>query len=342
MNREAQIQAFLARTDWADAKRSALGQDASFRRYWRLEQHGDTAMLMDAPPPEKPVSLFARIARFLRDHNLYAPEIYALDKASGLMLIEDFGEQTFTRLLANDPTEETALYELATDTLCRLHRVPAPLELTLGTYDLNSLISEAALFTAWFYPAISGQALSDAQSMAFKRAWQRSIAPLADHRQVLVLRDYHVDNLMRVTLPGGTTQCGLLDFQDALIGSPAYDLMSLLEDARRDISAGLKQHCLDRYFMQMANFDPHFPSADILTPWLNVLAAQRHAKVLGIFVRLCQRDHKPLYLRHLPRVLALYRHAIEREPCLAPIAQWMAENLPFNAINLHKLNTLSA
>jgi len=342
MNREAQIQAFLARTEWADAERHALGQDASFRRYWRLEQQHNSAMLMDAPPPEKPVTLFAQIARFLRDNSLYAPEIYALDAPNGLMLIEDFGEQTFTRLLAADAAEETALYELASDTLCQLHQVPTPFELELGVYDLSSLVSEAELFTEWFFPAITGQQISNAQSSHFKQAWQQSIESLADHQQVLVLRDYHVDNLMRVTLPDGTTQCGLLDFQDALIGSPAYDLMSLLEDARRDISADLKQHCLNRYFTQMATFDVHFPGPGILVPWLNVLAAQRHAKVLGIFVRLCQRDHKPLYLRHLPRVLALYRDAIEREPCLAPMAQWMADNLPFEGINLHKLSALSA
>lgn len=342
MNRDAQIRAFLTHTDWTDAKRRALGQDASFRRYWRLSQHGNTAMLMDAPPPEKPISLFARIARFLRDNGLYAPEIYAMDEANGLMLIEDFGEQTFTRLLASDPGEETALYELACDTLCRLHHIPAPIELQLGAYDLSSLISEAQLFIEWFFPAITGQPASDAQISTFKQAWQQSFATLDEHRQVLVLRDYHVDNLMRVALPDGTTQCGLLDFQDALIGSPAYDLMSLLEDARRDINAELKQHCLDRYFRQMARFDPHFPGPDTLIPWLNVLAAQRHAKVLGIFVRLRQRDHKPAYLRHLPRVLALYQNAIEREPGLMPVAQWMNENLPFEQINLQKPLALSA
>lgn len=334
MTREAQIEQFLGRTDWSQASRTPLSQDASFRRYWRLKQGSKRALLMDAPPPEKPVSLFANIAAFLRGQGLYAPKIYAQDEAEGLMLIEDFGEETFTRILETDPKSEIALYELAIDTLCDLHRVKAGQSLKLGDYDIDSLLSEANLFCDWFYPAITGfQASLDARK-SFDLAWKQSIKILASHHSVLVLRDYHVDNLMRIYSEDGRILCGVLDFQDALYGSPAYDLMSLLEDARRDISPELHKHCLARYFHTMAGADPDFPGPEALQPWLNVLAAQRHAKVLGIFVRLYQRDHKPHYLKHLPRVLRLYQAAIEREPVLAPVAHWMQVNLPFSSIDL--------
>ena len=334
MTREAQIERFLGRTDWSKASRTPLSQDASFRRYWRLKQSSKRALLMDAPPPEKPVSLFANIAVFLRNQGLWAPEIYAQDDADGLMLIEDFGEETFTRILKTDPKSEIALYELAIDTLCDLHRVKADRKLNLGNYDIDTLLSEANLFCEWFFPAITGfQASLDARK-SFNLAWKQSIEVLSPHRSVLVLRDYHVDNLMRLHGDDGQILCGVLDFQDALYGSPAYDLMSLLEDARRDISPELHQHCLARYFHTMAGADSDFPGPDALQPWLNVLAAQRHAKVLGIFVRLYQRDQKPHYLKHLPRVLRLYRAAIEREPDLAPVARWMQVNLPFSSIDL--------
>lgn len=334
MTREAQIRQFLNQTDWAQASRSALGQDASFRRYWRLKNNANQALLMDAPPPEKPVTLFANIAVFLRRQGLYAPQIYALDEASGLMLIEDFGDDTFTRILEAEPASESALYELAIDTLIDLHQVKPEQSLNLGDYDAKTLLSEARLFCEWFYPAISGSKASLDAHQSYELAWQQSIETLKQHRSVLVLRDYHVDNLMRLQGSSGETLCGILDFQDALYGSPAYDLMSLLEDARRDVSSELHQHCLTRYFRSMAIADPDFPGRDSLQPWLNVLAAQRHAKVLGIFVRLYQRDQKPHYLKHLPRVLRLFQAAVQREPCLDPVAHWMQAYLPFASINL--------
>ncbi len=336
MTREQQITQFLNGTDWSRAKRTPLTQDASFRRYWRLESEGGAAMLMDAPPPEKPVALFADIAQFLSQQGLCAPEIYALDNDAGLMLLQDFGDLTFTRLLSSDPESETRLYELAIDALIQLHQIQEDVLPPLPAYDPATLLNEAQLLIEWFYPAVTGTEITTNQAQQFNAAWQQSFDQLPPHQPALVLRDYHVDNLMR---PQGAadTQCGLLDFQDALIGSPAYDLVSLLEDARRDICSDLQAHCLTRYFNTMRENQPEFPDQHSLTPWLNVLGAQRHAKVLGIFVRLCKRDQKPHYLGHLPRVLRLYQAAIEREPLLAPVAQWMQENLPFEEISLENI-----
>ena len=338
MPREHLIEEFLSHTHWKGAHREALNQDASFRRYWRLRTDTGTAMLMDAPPPEKPVSLFAEIARFLRSKKLYAPEIYALDVQHGLMLIEDFGNDTFTRILHDEPQQERALYELATDTLITLHSVDSYRELTLPDYDIETLLTEARLFIEWFYPAVTGTAATDAQARQFDAAWIESLGDLHPHSAVLVLRDYHVDNLMRLVNSSRRVHCGLLDFQDALMGSPAYDLISLLEDARRDISSELRAHCLQRYYSAMRT-QQHIPSAQQLEPWLNMLAAQRHAKVLGIFVRLFKRDDKANYLVHLPRVLALYAAALEREPLLQPVSRWMTDHLPLHAINLDTIRT---
>ena len=334
--REQLIEAFLAHTPWKHAQREALSQDASFRRYWRLSLGTQTAMLMDAPPPEKPVSLFADIARFLRRNGLYAPDIYALDEQHGLMLLEDFGDATFTRILQSEPEQECALYELAIDTLASLHGIENCNELQLPDYDTHTLLAEARLLVEWFYPAVTGVEPDALLLQQFDSAWRKSLEGLSPHPKVLVLRDYHVDNLMRVSQPEQEVRCGLLDFQDALTGSPAYDLISLLEDARRDISTELRAHCLHRYHSKMREHSPLLSARD-LDPWMNVLAAQRHAKVLGIFVRLLKRDGKANYLVHLPRVLALYASALQREPLLQPVSRWMSDHLPLPAINLDRI-----
>lgn len=293
-------------------------------------------LLMDAPPPEKPVSIFAEIANFLLSNGLYAPKIEHIDQQHGLMLLEDFGNDTFTRILAREPARETELYELATDTLIKLHQIDSYASIDLPLYNTTALMDEVRLLTEWFYPALTGEPANRRQQESYESAWQKSFAALAPHRAVLVLRDYHVDNLMELTDADGEMHCGLLDFQDALMGSPAYDLISLIEDARRNISAQLKEHCLQRY-LSATEMLQDFPSRTELTPWLNVLAAQRHAKVLGIFVRLYKRDKKANYLEHLPRVLALYEAALKREPLLNPVSSWMSENLPFTDIRLSKI-----
>ncbi len=333
MHRQQAIDTFLADTDWHDATRSPLDQDASFRRYWRLHQANKSIMLMDAPPPEKPVSQFAKIAQFLRQHGLYAPQIYAFDDANGLMLLEDLGEKTFTRILASAPQMEHVLYQMAIDTLVQLHQIDRYTELLLPAYDTSTLIEEAQLLIQWFYPAMVGKPANQQQKARYDAAWRQCFEALPAHQPVLVLRDYHVDNLMYVRHNNQQIQCGLLDFQDALSGSPAYDLASLLEDARRDISADITSACLDRYFNATTGIEG-FANRATLEPWLNVLSAQRHAKVLGIFMRLYKRDKKAHYLKHLPRVLSLFEVALMREPRLNLVTEWMMENLPIPNIDL--------
>ena len=252
----------------------------------------------------------------------------------GLMLLEDLGDETFTRKLASAPHTEAELYQMAIDTLIQLHQIDDHAQLSLSAYDTHTLLEEAQLFTPRGFtpPSVAKWQRNDKTTNLLWPGKNLSRG-LPAHPNVLVLRDFHVDNLMYVRPNDQQIQCGLLDFQDALSGSPAYDLISLLEDARRDISAEIKSACLDRYFTQIAHIED-LADAALLEPWLNVLGAQRHAKVLGIFMRLYKRDKKAHYLKHLPRVLSLFETALIREPRLNPVTEWMMENLPFSEIDL--------
>ncbi|MEQ8195025.1 MAG: phosphotransferase, partial [Rhodospirillales bacterium] len=239
-DRAALINAFLAAQGWAGAVRYPLPGDASFRRYIRLQDKGRSVLLMDAPPPLESVQPFVTITRHLATLGLSAPAIRAEDLAHGLLLIEDFGEETFTRLLAGG-VDEDGLYALALDVLIELHKKPTVQAIPKGLapYDAARLLEEALLFVDWFMPAV-GLETSDDVRTQFIRSWIGIFPQLARQRPTLVLRDFHVDNLMRLSERSGIAACGLLDFQDALAGPPAYDVMSLLEDARRDIGDDLK------------------------------------------------------------------------------------------------------
>jgi aminoglycoside/choline kinase family phosphotransferase len=325
-DRARRIEAFLEASDWHGANSRSLAGDASFRSYRRLENGERRAVLMDAPPPHEDVRPFLRIARHLRGLGLSAPEILAEDVGAGLLLLEDLGDDTFTRLLENGAAEEP-LYALAIDVLVHLHRLPAAAAMppALPLYDDARLLEEALLLTDWYMPAALGDATPRAVRHSYIDAWREILPLVGAQPRTLVLRDFHVDNLMRLPGREGTAACGLLDFQDAVAGPAAYDLMSLLEDARRDISDALKATMLARYREGVPGLDwPVFETV------LAVLAAQRHAKVIGIFTRLCRRDGKPGYLIHIPRVWRLLETALGH-PGLAPVAAWFERFLPRGA-----------
>ena len=321
--REVRIAAFLDAAGWGGADREALAGDASFRRYVRLTDGGRRAVLMDAPPPQEDVRPFARLARHLRGLGLSAPEIMAEDSEAGQLLLEDLGDDTYTRLLANG-ADEKALYALAVDVLVDLHRRPAALVIPQGLppYDDTRLLDEACLFTDWYMPAIFGRPTASEVRDAFVEAWRGVFSTVHAQPRTLVLRDYHVDNLMRLRGRDGIAACGLLDFQDAVAGAAAYDLVSLLEDARRDITPDLTAAMLERYVSAFPEIDlVAFEAAYV------ILGAQRHAKVIGIFTRLCRRDGKAHYLVHIPRLWRLFERALEH-PALDAVAQWVDRHVP--------------
>jgi hypothetical protein len=321
--RQQRIEAFLASHGWRRCDQRLLAADASFRTYHRLADGDRRAVLMDAPPPREDIRPFALISDHLCSLGFSAPAVLAKDAEAGLLLLEDFGNDTFTRLLDRG-VDPGALYALATDVLIALHRRPSDEAIPKGlpSYDAARYLEEALLLTDWYMPAVLGHPTSEAVRESYKAAWRDALNTIDDQPPTLVLRDYHVDNLMRIPGRGGLRACGLLDFQDAVAGPAAYDLLSLLEDARRDVPARIKAAMLERYRAVFAGLDwSAFMAA------FAVLVAQRHAKVIGIFTRLCVRDQKPVYLRHIPRVWRLLDSAL-REPRLGPVASWFARHLP--------------
>lgn len=315
--REDQRAAFVARAGFARTPLVALPADASTRRYFRLEGAG--LLLMDSPPHSEPIGPFVQVARHLQRLGLSAPALLQVDEEAGLALIEDFGHDTYTRLLAAGHPERE-LYRLAVDALVALHRAAPCSE--LAAYDALELSDEYALFIDWYAPLLVGKDAALALRSEYLAVFADVCRDVAQRRETLVLRDFHVDNLM--LLPGreGIAACGLLDFQDARVGAAAYDLMSLLEDARRDLSEGQRVALLSHYLLQRPELDaPRF-----LEDYRR-LSAQRHAKVLGIFVRLAGRDGKHGYLAHLPRTLGLFIRAMNASDLL-PLRRWLNLHLP--------------
>jgi aminoglycoside/choline kinase family phosphotransferase len=321
--RAAEIGAFLAAHGWRAEELRPLADDASFRSYRRLVRGNRRAVLMDAPPAHEDVRPFVRMAEHLRALGFSAPEVLAADATAGLLLLEDLGDDTFTRLLATG-CDERALYRLAVEVLIALHALPPERAIPpdLPDYDADRLINEALLFADWYLPAVTQDPPAPAARQRYVEAWQAALPAVLAQPRTLVLRDYHVDNLLRLEHRQGLAACGLLDFQDAVAGAAAYDLMSLLEDARRDIEDGLRAEMLSLYLQRARPADPEgFATA------YAILAAQRHAKVIGIFTRLSRRDGKHGYLMHIPRVWGLLDRALGNA-ALAPVAAWFDRHVP--------------
>lgn len=316
---------FLEQNNWDGEDCPLLAGDASFRKYYRLHRKGEHVVLMDAPPPQEDVRPFIKIAQFLVDHGFSAPRIFAQDPKNGFLLIEDLGDNTYTRLLQNS-TDERHLYKLATDVLVELHKDVTDLPDNLPPYDQELLTNEALLLTDWWMKAAFGDEYLTAQMReSYIQAWQPCFDYLQEQKKVLVLRDYHVDNLLLLPDRPDWAACGLLDFQDAVAGSGIYDLMSLLEDARRDIKPSLIEEMKMRYTRAFPDLEP-----EEFNTLFAILGAQRHAKVIGIFARLCMRDDKPLYLQHMPRVWRLLERSL-RHPILKDVKNWMDQHIAKDA-----------
>ena len=319
--REARIESFLTEVGWQDAFSAPLVGDASFRRYVRFtKDNGARAMLMDAPPPQEDVRPFVGIANRLLSMGLSAPQILAKDLDAGLLLLEDLGNTTYTRMLRGGG-DEAALYQLATETLIELHRrFSDPGD--IPPYDDTRLLDEAALLVDWFLPALRGHETPDSLRKEYLGLWRDVLVLARGVPATLVLRDYHVDNLMHLSGRHGVSACGLLDFQDAVIGPLSYDLVSLLEDARRDVPEPLAATCVAQYLSAFPDLD-----SDAFHASYAILGAQRSAKIVGIFTRLDRRDGKPVYLKHISRVFRWLLGDLEH-PALAELKAWFDREIP--------------
>ena len=311
--------AFLAAHGWAGAEIVPLAGDASFRRYFRVHLGGRTAVLMDAPPDKEDSRPFLAIAAHLVQLGFAAPRALATDLEQGLVLLEDFGDARVTRVLIDAPERALEIYGKAIDILAALHRHAPPAD--VAPYDRAVLERELLLFTEWYMPAMG----LTGDSASFLAAWQDVLTPVLDEtaaQPVLVLRDFHADNLMLLEGGTGLHSLGLLDFQDALAGHPAYDLVSLLQDARRDVSPALERQMLEAYWQAMG-----IENGTAFRRAYDVLGAQRNIKILGIFTRLWKRDNKPHYRAFQPRVWGLLSRNFTH-PALAPVRAWFDAHVP--------------
>ena len=306
---------FLASCGWQGAEILPLAGDASFRRYFRVIDGDRSAVLMDAPPPQEDPRPFVAVAEWLVSVGLSAPQILARDLDKGLLLLGDFGDWRLREFLDDDPARELELYELATDVLIHLHQhAPMP---GLKVHGLDQWLEELKLFTDWYCPAVGVEVDVD----GYELAWEEVLAPVAKDglSPVTVLRDYHAENIMLVGERDGIGHFGLLDFQDALAGHPAYDLASVLEDARRDVPPGIERAMIDRY-VEATGHGEAFEQAY----W--ALAAQRNTRILGVFTRLWKRDNKPHYRRFQPRMWGLLERDLDRDH-LGPVRDWFDANI---------------
>lgn len=307
---------FLSQHGWAGATVAPLAGDASFRRYFRVTDGARRAVLMDAPPPHEDPRPFITVAEWLIAQGLSAPGILARDLVQGLLLIEDFGDARLRETADAAPERELELYGDVTDLLVHLHdREPLP---GLPPHGLDQWLGEVALFTDWYCPALE----LDVDIAGWTAAWRELLAPVdADGlTRVTVLRDYHAENIMLLPGRAGVAGLGLLDFQDALIGHPAYDLVSVLEDARRDVSPDVEAAMLAHYIAATG-------TDDAFTRAYWALAAQRNTRILGVFTRLWRRDSKPGYKAFQPRMWGLLERDLA-QPGLEQLRDWFAANVP--------------
>ena len=316
-DRKALSQRFLTGAGWGNAERRFLAGDASDRSYDRLARPGKTAVLMDAPPGkgDNP-AVFLQIAAHLAGLGLSAPRCFAQDLAHGFLLLEDLGDDVYARLVAKDPGLEAPLYAAAADVLAHLQRHPAPANLP----DLDAQDwAEAACFALDWY-AFSITALRP-DPTAFRDTLTDLLKTHADGARVMILRDYHAENLLWLPDRAGLARVGLLDFQLAQIGQPGYDLVSLLQDARRDVSRETEVATLLHFIHATGAEHAAFEAA------YAALGAQRTLRILGIFARLCLVAAKPGYLALIPRVWNQLQRNLAA-PGLAPLAAICARLLP--------------
>jgi len=298
------INNFLKNNNIGDYQLDKIAGDASFRHYYRARISADKSfIIMSAPPEFEDIRPFYKIDQLLIKNNFSAPQIFAEDYKNGLLLLEDFGDNSYSKHLKTNHDllkEENRLYKMAVELLLDLNKITVPDDLPL--YDEKLLMREVMLYIDWYLPYIAKKPANEGQIEEFQNLWLELFKKLSKPSK-LVLRDFHADNLMLLANRSNHQNIGLLDFQDAVIGTPAYDLVSLLEDARRDVNKMTQENML-KYYLDNFDCDPKSFLYDYA-----LLSLQRNIKIIGIFSRLAIRDKKPQYLQLLPRV---FKHVENR------------------------------
>lgn len=327
MTRNEIIESFLKKAGWNNAKRSFLAGDASLRSYDRIEKDGKTAVLMDAPPPENPqnylpaqlvlVDRFVLVDTILRDLGVHAPQIYAEDIKNGLLLLEDLGDNSFTRLLDGGYDART-LYQLATNSLIKTHarfKIPTDND---QVYDDEKMMADIRLMPEWVVKHVSKIDLTDAEMNEYEDIWRDLMNQMHEIPRGYALYDYHVDNL--ILTPDNT--CGVIDFQDIRKTAFTYDIMTLLEDERRYVPADIKAEMLNLYFGAFPELNT--PRIRALS---NLVALQRHIKVVGQFTRYWFKDGKDKYVRYVPFVWTLIENCLKAPEC-ERLKGWIDKYVP--------------
>ena len=297
-------QKFLLENGLTNCQIKKIAGDASFRSYYRVFFEEKTFILMFAPPSHEDVAPFIKIDEILVDNGFRAPKILAKNIDLGFILLDDFGDETYSKSLQKNIANEYFLYEKACDALIKIQKIPLK-NIDILQYNHATLFREVMLFIDWYLP-FKNHKISLQQIQDYKFHWIELFDKLSKKNQALVLRDYHADNLMVLNNKNGFEAVGLLDFQDALIGSCAYDLLSLLEDARRDVDEKNKQKLFD-YFISTANYNRE----DFLIDY-EIISLQRNIKILGIFARLHLRDGKNQYIGFMPRVKGFVESRLDK------------------------------
>jgi aminoglycoside/choline kinase family phosphotransferase len=294
-----------------------LPSDASPRKYERITSPKGKFILMDASKDKNSVEPFIKVAEFLHQKGYSAPQIFAKEKELGLLLLEDLGEQSYASVLAGlDKETERKLYKKAIDLLLSMHNNEAIHAIDVPSYNQESLLEEAILLLDWYFPVLTGSSIAENLRQEYIQAWKKIFNSLHYAEECFVLRDYHIDNLIWMEDREGVGKVGLLDFQDAVKGSYAYDVVSLLEDARRDVDVEIANEMLEYYISQIGKLDRRKFLSDY-----KILGIQRSCKIIGIFTRKASRDNDSRYLKHLPRLWKYIKRNIDH-PILEPLKIW--------------------
>lgn len=324
--RQEQMRLFVEENGWAGSETSLLVDQASFRRYYRLSKNGKTIVLLDSPNPNAPQERLPNVvsySKILNDIGLRAPHVEAVDLEHGFALIEDFGDDVFS--VAFDRGEDKEEYlTRAMDALIHLHRNLDPAVMPQLGNALDYFTWENPYFTNWFWPAQHNHETPPDISAEYLSLWNKLLTEMPPIAPTMIMTDYHAPNLMALKDGSGIQSVGIIDFQDSILASPVYDVMSLLEDDRRDLDDAIGLKLRQRYKDAMKDkidpelFDLHYA----------VLSAQRHAKNMGNFVRIAVQKNAPIWLTYIPVATKWFDRALHSHPYLAPMQKWFARHCP--------------